>query len=132
MLGSVKSKNAIPNTPNQINEGTSVIGNMECEGHIRIDGNLEGEVRTRGKLVVGPKGKVSGNVFCNQLELIGTLTGNANVDEHSSLKTGCVLKGDIQTQTLSVEQGAVFQGNCSMGSPKHSGKNPKNHETTMA
>lgn len=100
---------------NLIGAGTLIKGDVECAGDIRIDGNLEGTVRTKGKLVVGSTGVIDGDVFCQNADVSGSINGSITVSELLSLKISARLKGDITTTRLSIEPGAEFTGSCSMG-----------------
>ena len=104
-----------PDRLNRIVEGTIIEGQINSESNIRIDGFLKGTVNTKGRLVLGPDGKIEGDISCNNADVEGTLTGTINVKELLTLKTTAKLQGDISTNKLSIEPGAVFSGTCSMG-----------------
>lgn len=112
---------------NLIGAGTIIKGDIECAGDIRIDGNLEGSVRTKGKLVVGNTGVVDGDIYSNNADISGTINGTITVAELLSLKISARLKGDITTTRLAIEPGAEFTGSCSMGGVV---KDIKNGEST--
>jgi cytoskeletal protein CcmA (bactofilin family) len=65
--------------------------------------------------VLGPTGKIDGNVYCKNADLEGKLNGVIEVDELLSLKNTAKLQGEISTNKLSIEPGAIFSGNCKMG-----------------
>ncbi len=100
---------------NLIGAGTKIIGNIETTESIRIDGEIEGNIASKGKVVVGGKGKVTGEINCLNAEIEGVLQGKADVKELLSLKATSKLYGDIQTNKLTIEPGAVFTGKCTMG-----------------
>jgi len=104
-----------PDRLNRIVEGTIIEGQINSESNIRIDGFLKGTVNTKGRLVLGPEGKVEGDISCNNADIEGTLNGTINVKELLTLKSSAKLQGDISTNKLSIEPGAVFSGSCSMG-----------------
>ena len=101
---------------NIICEGTHIKGDMTTLGDIRIDGTLLGNIETKGKLVIGPKGKVEGEITCNSIELSGSIKGKIVVQEILNMKSSAQIIGDIVVGKLSIESGSVFTGNCSMGS----------------
>lgn len=103
-----------PASPNQINTGTVIYGNITCNGNIRIDGNMRGKIECSGKVVIGNTAVIEGDVVCANLDIIGQVTGNLFVAEKTSLKATARLKGDIQTGTLSIEPGSEFNGKCTM------------------
>ncbi|MDB4710375.1 polymer-forming cytoskeletal protein [Flavobacteriales bacterium] len=104
-----------PELLNRIVEGTSIEGQINSKSNIRIDGFLKGTVITQGRLVLGPEGKIEGEIQCNNADIEGTLNGTINVKELLTLKTSAKLQGDITTNKLAIEPGAVFSGTCSMG-----------------
>ena len=101
--------------PNMIGQGTKIVGDIETNGDIRIDGQIEGNVNSKGKVVVGSNGLIKGEVFCSNAELAGSLNGKINVSELLSLKASSKINGDIKTGKLNIEPGAIFTGTCNMG-----------------
>ncbi len=101
--------------PNMIGQGTKITGDIETNGDIRIDGNIEGNVKSKGKVVIGSNGLIKGEVYCSNAELAGTLHGKINVSELLSLKASSKVNGDIKSAKLNIEPGAIFTGTCSMG-----------------
>jgi len=104
-----------PDRLNRIVEGTIIEGQINSESNIRIDGLLKGTINTKGRLVLGPEGKVEGDITCNNADIEGVLNGTINVKELLTLKASAKLQGDISTNKLSIEPGAVFSGSCTMG-----------------
>jgi cytoskeletal protein CcmA (bactofilin family) len=100
---------------NRIVEGTIIEGEIRCESNIRIDGSFTGTLTTKGRFVVGPAGKVDGTVHCQHAEIEGQVKGKLNVQQQLSLKASARVDGDIFTDKLSIEPGAVFTGACNMG-----------------
>jgi cytoskeletal protein CcmA (bactofilin family) len=104
-----------PDNLNRLVEGTSITGEIISEGNIRIDGKLKGTIATKGKLVIGPKGVVEGEIVCGDADIEGKLLGTIKVNGLLSLKSTSKLEGDIFTGKLAIEPGASFSGACSMG-----------------
>ena len=111
----VKTNINSPELLNRIVEGTIIEGQINSKSNIRIDGFLKGMVITQGRLVLGPEGKIEGEIQCNNADIEGTLNGTINVKELLTLKSSAKLQGDISTNKLAIEPGAVFSGTCSMG-----------------
>ena len=106
------------NSPDRINrivEGAVIEGSFNSESNIRIDGTVTGTINTKGRLVVGPKGKIEGEVVCNNAEVEGVIEGKIRVNELLSLRTTAKILGDIHTNKLAIELGATFTGSCNMG-----------------
>jgi cytoskeletal protein CcmA (bactofilin family) len=101
-------------TINLISNGTDITGDIKSTGDIRIDGSLTGNLNTKGKVVIGPTGKVKGEVYCKNSEVSGMVDGKICVGQLLTLKISSKIVGDITTFKLSIEPGAKFTGNCKM------------------
>ncbi len=101
-------------TINLISNGTEITGDIKSSGDIRIDGTLTGNLNTKGKVVIGPTGKVKGEVICKNSEVSGMIEGKISVGQLLNLKNASKIVGDIYTFKLSIEPGAKFTGNCKM------------------
>lgn len=110
------AENPMENGINRIVEGTSFKGEITCESNIRIDGVFEGELSTKGRLVIGPQGKLNGTVVCQNCEIEGVIEGKLAVEELLSLKASAKLDGEVHYGQISIEPGAVLTGTCYMGS----------------
>lgn len=110
---------------NIISEGTSIKGDISSTGDIRIDGTLKGNIQSKGRLVIGPKGKVEGEINCNNVEISGYIKGKIKVLELLNMKSSAKVYGEIVAGKLAVEPGSVFTGNCSMGGEKSENEPPK-------
>lgn len=100
---------------NLIGNGTTITGDINSNGDIRIDGTLKGNITISGKLVVGQSGNIEGNVICQNADISGEIKGKVTVSELLSLKASAKLFGDIITEKISIEPNALFTGTCSMG-----------------
>ena len=103
---------------NILSDGTKVKGDIVSNGDIRIDGEMVGNLATRGKLVVGNNGKIQGEVQAVNIEVSGLIKGKVTANELLNMKASARIEGDIIAGKLAVEPGAVFTGTCSMGASK--------------
>ena len=111
-----KENNAInPQVINLIATGTKITGDLLSDGDIRIDGELLGNLETKGRLVIGASGRLVGEIVCKSCEIAGTHKGKLFITELLSLKATSRVSGEIITGKLSIEPGAYFAGTCSMG-----------------
>jgi cytoskeletal protein CcmA (bactofilin family) len=104
------------NAINLIGAGTDIKGDLDSVGDIRIDGTLKGNLKTKGKVVIGSTGLIKGEVQCKNSDVEGKVEGKINVQELLSLKATSVIQGDISARRLAIEPGAKFTGNCNMSS----------------
>ncbi len=117
-----KSYGENPNSSiNIISEGTAIKGNINASGDTRIDGELIGNITSKGRLVVGTSGKIQGEVVCNNVEVSGFIKGKVTASELLNMKSTSKIEGDIIAGKLSVEPGSTFTGTCAM-----KGANPIN------
>lgn len=121
---------------NRIVEGTVIEGVIRSESNLRIDGEFTGELITKGRLVVGPKGKVKGTVHCLCCDVEGALEGEVTVLELLAMKATSTVQGDLYYGQLSVEAGAKALGTFRMGvvdeKPAKSSTKPASKEDAMA
>ena len=109
----------ISNSSNTISKDTSIDGNVETTGNLRIEGKVKGNIRARSKVVLGNSGEVEGKIYAQTADIEGTVKGTVQVEGLLTLKSNAHIKGDINTGKLVMESGAVFDGRCKMGSFKN-------------
>jgi cytoskeletal protein CcmA (bactofilin family) len=96
--------------------GTNYQGKLNFQGAVRIDGNFQGEVHSDGTLVVGQDAVVEGQVCVGQLVLSGKIRGEVEAKSKVVLHKTGNLEGNIKTPVLVVEEGAILEGQLTMGS----------------
>lgn len=101
---------------NIIAQGTTVQGDIESSGDLRIEGSVSGTIKVKGKVVVGETGKIEGQVNCQSADISGTAKIKLESAELTTLRAASKFTGDIITKKISIEPGAVFSGTCQMGS----------------
>ena len=101
-----------------IEKSTKIVGNIFSKADFRIDGEVEGNITTSGKVVVGANGKISGKLNCSNADISGNISGNIEVNETLSLMSDSYVQGEIITGKLSVEEGAQVDATISMKSSK--------------
>ena len=99
---------------NIIGKGTTLVGNIESFGNIRIEGRIIGGVKTKSKIVLGQSSYVEGNILTQNAEIAGEVKGKIEISELLILKPSAVVIGDIKTNKIILESGAVFNGSCKM------------------
>tara|TARA_B100000886_G_scaffold216793_1_gene150448 strand:- start:1219 stop:1632 length:414 start_codon:yes stop_codon:yes gene_type:complete len=100
----------------KIENSTALKGNIKSKNDIRIDGNVEGEVVTKGKVILGKESDVVGKILCANADIEGKFDGELIVSGTLNLKSGSNVKGKVKIQKLIVESGSMFNANCSMHS----------------
>ena len=118
MLASKEQKRAaeeISNSSNVIGKGTTIEGNIETSGNIRIEGKVTGNIKSRAKIALGNSSQVEGNVSAQNADIEGHVKGKIDIQDMLVLKSSSVILGDISTGKLVIEPGATFNGSCKMG-----------------
>jgi cytoskeletal protein CcmA (bactofilin family) len=104
---------------NLIQADTYITGDIFSGGNIRIDGVLKGTLKCLGKMILGPTGRIEGELIAQNADLEGKIKGNVLVAELLSLKATAEINGDITSNKLAIEPGARFTGACNMNGPQN-------------
>lgn len=97
-----------------ISRFTKVKGDIVSSSDIRIDGEFEGTILTKGKIVIGESAEVSGKFFCQSADAWGVISGEFMVEEHISFKSTSKMTGVLKCSKLAIEMGVVFNGTCNI------------------
>ena len=119
-MGEAENANKI----NMIGVGTTIEGSISSSENIRFDGNLIGNLNTKGKVFIGQSGTIKGEIRCKNCEIEGVVDGKVVVEELLSLRSMSKLYGEIKTGKLAIEPGATFTGKCDMGGKKEVNTEP--------
>ena len=117
-MASISNDSTAQGGINSLGNGTKLIGDLIAQNDMRIDGELEGNFKCAGKLILGPKGKIKGQVECLNAVIEGSIDGSIKVKDLLQVKESARITGDINTDKLMVQSGAVFNVKCSMGGQK--------------
>jgi cytoskeletal protein CcmA (bactofilin family) len=105
--------------------GTSVTGEATFKAMLRVDGRFSGRINSSsGTLVVGSGGQVDANIEVAVAMIQGTVNGDVIATQRIELGRASKLSGNIQTPSLIIEQGAVFEGTSKMIEPKSVAEKP--------
>ena len=99
---------------NVVAKNTAIIGDIISEGDFRIDGTLEGNIKTKGRVIIGISGSVKGKIDAVNQDIEGKFSGDLLVQETLTIKATAIISGDVVIGKLSVEPGATFNSSCSM------------------
>lgn len=97
-----------------IGSSVKVDGNFKSNGNIIVEGMVQGSIKTKSNLTIGQDAKIKAEVEANNLYLSGEIKGNVKVFEKAELKSNARVLGNLETKLLSVEEGAIINGKCTM------------------
>ena len=104
-----------------LGKGTEFKGIMTYEGTIRVDGKIEGEIMTKGTLIIGDTAEINAEINAGTIISSGKVNGNLVAREKIQLLNPAFLTGSIKTPHLLIEEGVKFNGTCDMGKTKDEG-----------
>lgn len=99
---------------NRIVEGTTINGDIVSQADFRLDGALNGNFQSSGKIVIGPAGSVTGDIICKNADIEGKFDGKIQVTEILNVKAKASIHGEVICGKLAVEPGADFSASCTM------------------
>lgn len=97
-----------------IGKGTVVNGNLTVQSSLRVDGKMKGKISATNSIIVGKEGEIEGEIHVQNAVIGGKVNGKINAAGKVVLESKAVLKGELKASKLVIEEGAVFDGNCSM------------------
>jgi len=115
---------------NKIAQGTVFKGEIQSQGSFRIEGKVIGDIKTPGKIVVGKTGYIEGLIECENADFEGEFKGELKVSKLLTLRATAKIEGEVFTDKLSIEPGAIFNATCSMkGAVKSLPKDAKKEQS---
>lgn len=116
MFSENKKSKMVENTSsqNKIAQGTKIVGDLTSEGDFRIEGLIEGNVKTKGKVVVGKEGYIKGTLQGTDAYFEGKFSGKLTLSGTLTLKSSAHIEGEVVAGKLAVEPGATFNVTCVM------------------
>ncbi len=90
-------------------------GQLTFQGTIRIDGRYKGNITVDGTLIVGPSGQVTAEISASNMIISGEVTGNMTAETHIEVHASGKIYGNLVAPTVTIHEGAVFQGYCRSG-----------------
>lgn len=97
-----------------IGKGSSVEGTLKVENSLRVDGRIKGHVSTTDSLVIGKEGEIEGEVIAKNAIIGGRVRGKISATGKVVLETKALFQGEMRTARLVIDDGAIFDGQCSM------------------
>ena len=99
-----------------LGQGSKVVGNLTFTGPVELDGYIEGQIESKAKLEIGQAAVVNAKINGAEIFIKGTVNGDIDASERLVLLKPAKVVGNIKSNNLSIEEGVVFEGTCSMKS----------------
>ena len=103
---------------NSIVQGTEIEGTVKASSDLRVDGHISGKLFCDAKLIIGPTGKIDGEVSCQNAVIEGQFKGTLNVKELLNIRETAKVKGDISYTKLIVQPGGIIEGTLKISGSK--------------
>jgi cytoskeletal protein CcmA (bactofilin family) len=97
-----------------ISAGTTVSGDIECGGVLKVEGTVHGSVRRARQVMLAKAGAIHGDVTAEEVVVGGTIDGSVHASGRLELQTTAVVNGDIETKSIVVMEGARINGGVKM------------------
>lgn len=97
-----------------LDRGSSFRGDLEFEDTMRIDGRFNGKITSKNELIVGDSATIEGEIHVGRIAISGTVMGKVKADQRIEIHRNGKVYSDLETPALIIEEGAIFQGNCTM------------------
>jgi cytoskeletal protein CcmA (bactofilin family) len=93
-----------------LSSGVSIKGDVTFRTELLIDGQVDGAIKSEGKLTIGQHARIRGEIRAGTVTVQGTVEGNVYASDRCSLESGATLRGDIEAPRLAVDENATFTG----------------------
>lgn len=97
-----------------ISAGTTITGDVECGGVLKVEGRVDGSVRRARQIMLAKDGAIHGDVSADEIVLGGVVDGNVSATDRLELQPTAVVNGDISTKSIVVMEGARINGSVKM------------------
>ena len=105
-----------------ISVGTTVSGDIDCGGVLKIEGRLDGSVRRARQVMLANDGAIHGDIVAAEVVLGGVIDGTVTASERLELQPTAVVNGDINTKSIIVMEGARINGSLKMTDASGAGR----------
>ena len=97
-----------------LDQGTSVAGELQFAGTLRVDGEFHGSISAKDKLIVGERAQIHADIKIGEIEVYGAIFGNVESNRRVQIHSGGSIVGDVRTPELVIEAGGRLDGRSDM------------------
>lgn len=95
-----------------IGPNSTIKGDIESEGSIRVDGHIIGNITSLGSVIISENANILGNIISHSADIYGKCEGNVHVKGKINIHQNSSLIGDIIAKSFNTKEGSLFKGNC--------------------
>jgi cytoskeletal protein CcmA (bactofilin family) len=97
-----------------LDRGSKINGKISFEGPARIDGEVDGEISAKDSLVIGESAVITAQIRAASVSVAGKVSGDITATQRIEIRPAAKVSGNITAPVLVVQEGALFEGHCSM------------------
>ena len=97
-----------------LDRGSKISGKISFEGPARIDGEVDGEIVAKDSITIGESAVVTAHIRAASVSVAGKVSGDIVASQRIDIRPSAKVSGNITAPVLSVQEGALFEGHCSM------------------
>ncbi len=94
--------------------GMTILGDVMCDGTVRVEGKIEGSIKATKSVVVGKDGRITGDIETQDVVVAGTVVGTVSGASRVELQETCRIEGDIRSRRVKLEEGGQIEGRLHM------------------
>ncbi|HUO05891.1 MAG TPA: polymer-forming cytoskeletal protein [Candidatus Binataceae bacterium] len=99
-----------------LDRGSKISGKLSFEGPARIDGEIDGEINAKDSLTIGESATVTAQIHAASVSVAGKISGDIIATKRIEIRPGAKVNGNISAPVIAIQEGAMFEGHCSMQS----------------
>ncbi|MEL3905842.1 MAG: polymer-forming cytoskeletal protein [Treponema sp.] len=103
-----------------VGPGAIITGDVKAAGFLRIDGDIDGNVQTQGRVIIGEDARVRGNIHAASVSVGGVVQGDIIAPDYVVILSSGMVLGSVLTQKLRVDDDVILHGFCSAVGDQHS------------
>ena len=114
MFNSKKNKVKIDEIDTVIGPGSHFRGDLEATGIVRVDGSYYGKISSKGDVIIGEEGNLQGEIVARNVMIAGNVEALVTCTHKLEIKASGKLIGNCTVNSIEIDEGAVFKGQCEM------------------
>ena len=114
-----------------IGPGMEIVGDIKCDGTVRVEGRVEGAIRASKAVVIGKGGRVDGDIETQDVVVAGSITGTVVAASRVELQDSCRVEGDIRSRRIKLDEGGRVEGRLHMGAEAAAKGTPEARRGTL-